>query len=328
MKALNPYLWVIASKNFFYDGGWIQPEKFLVPVISVGNITTGGTGKTPFVLELIDILTHEFTKKNILVISKSYKASLTTPAEITAERIIETSIYGDEPCLIKKSRPAVIVWSGPNKAETLKAALRYCQDKNQSIDVVIVDDGFSHRKIQRNLDLVLLDSSQPLSHYQLLPFGHLREDMSQLLRSQLVVLTKTNVADSETLHWLRSYLGEKKIAYVESTTASNIDSIAKNVFLFSGIGNPVQLKNNLLENGFEVVRHLIYPDHAKYGESEQKNILEQWKKYPESILATTEKDFIKLTDSELKKATKIISLNLLLSAKGKELLHEKISSIF
>lgn len=324
MKYLNPYRLVINAKNSLYSKGWLKPEKFPVPVISVGNLTTGGTGKTPVVLELISLLKG----KSILVVSKSYKADLPQPAEVTLENLKHTFMYGDEPCLIKKLAPHVFVWSGPHKTDTVEFALTHYQLQKQKIDVVIVDDAFSHRTLKRDLDIVLIDVSQPLEHYELIPFGHLREDIDQVLRSQLVILTKVNNANSETLNYFRNYLTTHKHPFIEAKALSVVNSENKNIFLYSGIGNPAQLKNNLVASGYTVVKHLVYPDHHKYSLSEQSDILTQWRsKFSNSVLCATEKDLIKITDKDLKAETKAISLELEFTLNGKDLLNAKLSQI-
>ena len=324
MKYLNPYRVVIGAKNLFYEKGWLKPQAFKIPVISVGNLTTGGTGKTPVVLELISLL----KEKSILVVSKSYKADLKQPAEVTLQNLKHTFMYGDEPCLIKKMAPEVIVWSGPNKTDTVEFALDYCQLNNIKIDVVIVDDAFSHRTLKRNLDIVLIDVSQPLSHYRLLPLGHLREDLEQVFRSQLVILTKVNNADPETLNFFRGYLAAQNHPVIQSQAVSTVASDNKKLFVYSAIGNPGQLKANLQNSGYSVVKHVQFPDHHAFSDSEQKNILTQWKtQYSDSLLCATEKDLVKVTNAELRSHTKAIDLKLQFSAADKDLLNAKISQI-
>lgn len=324
MKYLNPYRLVISAKNLMYSKGVFKSEKFNVPVISVGNLTTGGTGKTPVVLELISLLKD----KSILVVSKSYKASLPEPAEVTLVNLKHTGIYGDEPCLIKKLAPQVTVFSGPHKTDTADVALFRMQDQKRKVDVVIVDDAFSHRTLHRDLDIVLVDVSQPLSHYQLIPFGHLREDLDQIKRADLVILTKTNNANPETLKFFRTDLAKNQVQFIESKAKSVIETPTKNLFLYSGIGNPTQLKANLENSGFTVVKHVVFPDHHAYTLAEQSELLTEWRaKFSDSVLCATEKDLVKITDGELKNQTRAISLKLDFSAPDKDLLNAKLSQI-
>lgn len=324
MKYLNPYRIAVDTKNLFYDKGWLKPVRFNVPVISVGNLTTGGTGKTPVVLELISMLKG----KSILVVSKSYKAKLPQPAEVTLENLKHTFMYGDEPCLIKTMAPHVKVWSGPHKTDTVEFALEYCEFNKIKIDIVIVDDAFSHRALKRDLDIVLIDTSQPLSHYQLLPLGHLREDLEQVFRSQLVILTKTNNANAETLKFFENFLAQKNHPCIRSEAVSSVLATVKKLFVYSAIGNPQQLKANLQKSGFTVVKHLEFADHHQFSASEQKDILRQWQTgYKDSVLCATAKDLVKVTNEELRSSTQTIELKLQFPPADKELLNAKISQI-
>lgn len=325
MKYLNPYRLAITAKNSMYSKGWLKPQKFGVPVISVGNLTTGGTGKTPIVLELLSLLEG----KSILVVCKSYKAKLPEPAEITQENLKHTFMYGDEACLIKKLAPHVFVWSGPHKTDTVETALECYQYQKQKIDVVIVDDAFSHRTLKRDLDIVLIDVSQPMSHYKLFPFGHLREEIDQVLRSHFVILTKVNNAELETLRYFREYLKSHNHPVLESKAWSVVNSENKNVFLYSGIGNPEQLKKNIEYSGFKVIKHLVYPDHHAYSLSDQSEILTEWRsKFSSSVLCATEKDLVKITDADLKAQTAAISLKLEFSPQDKDDLRATLGKIF
>lgn len=324
MKYLNPYRIAVDTKNLFYQKGWLKPQAFTVPIISVGNLTTGGTGKTPVVLELISL----FKGKSILVVSKSYKAKLPQPAEVTLENLQHTFMYGDEPCLIKQMAPDVKVWSGPHKTDTVEFALEYYAFNKFKIDVVIVDDAFSHRILKRDLDIVLIDVSQPMSHYQLLPLGHLREDLEEVFRSQLVILTKTNNANAETLKFFQEFLSAKKHPVIESQAISTVESQNKKLFVYSAIGNPDQLSTNLKKSGYIIVKHLEFPDHHPFSEAEQKDIFKQWQsKFSDSSLCATEKDLVKITNADLRAQTKAIGLKLQFSAADKDLLNAKISQI-
>lgn len=322
MKYLNPYRIAVDTKNLLYQKGWLKPANFQVPVISVGNLTTGGTGKTPIVLEVIKILNG----KSILVVSKSYKADLRQPAEVTLENLKHTFMYGDEPCLIKKMAPQAFVWSGPHKSDTVEFALDYYALHKIKIDVVIVDDGFSHRTLKRDLDIVLIDVSQPLSHYKLLPFGHLREDLEHVFRSQLVIFTQVSNAYPETLKFFQDYLSQKNLPVISSFAVSNVDCRLKKLFVFSAIGNPAQLVKNLKASGFLIVKHIEFSDHHKFSDSEQKSILKQWQTdFAESTLCATEKDLVKISYPELLEKTKAIELKIEFTDLGKELLNAKIS---
>ncbi len=156
----------------------------------------------------------------------------------------------------------------------------------------------------------------------------MREDISQVLRSQLVILTKVNNANAVTLQFFREYLAANKHPVIEAKAHSVVNTENKKLFLYSGIGNPAQLKSNLEKSGFTVVQHLVFADHHGYSLSEQSDIMTQWRsQFADSVLCATEKDLVKITDTDLKSQTKAISLQLEFSSQDKDLLHAKLSQI-
>ncbi|MFN3454238.1 MAG: tetraacyldisaccharide 4'-kinase [Pseudobdellovibrio sp.] len=326
MKHLNLYYYLSELKNILYDKGYLSHITYDVPIISIGNLTTGGTGKTPIVLETIREIKKIKPQARILVISKSYKTSLKHPAEITADKVHDAALYGDEPCLIKK-KSDVYVWSGPIKNKTLTTALEHYKNNKINIDAVLVDDGFSHRKINRDLNVVLVDVSRDLEHYSLLPFGHLREDLKHIDRADFVFLTKINQADQKTLEFFRDYLMRENIAFGEVVFKSEIDLKKNDLYIFSGVANPLELEKNLKSSGFVVRKHKVFKDHHIYTDDEQTAIYKDWKNHVDSALCTTEKDIVKITSDELKKNVQVIKLNLEITKQDKDKYSEKISQI-
>jgi len=330
MNILNPYSIIISAKNKLYDNDLLSLVKADVPVLSVGNLTTGGTGKTPFILYLVDLILNKNPMLKILVISKSYKTDLKESTAVQIQNPKASRVFGDEPVLIQRLRPEIQVWAGPSKSETLKKVLDLKKNSKMSFDLVLIDDGFSHRKIKRDLDFVLIDVSQPLSHYKLLPLGHLREDLSELKRCQMVILTKVSEADSKTYSFLQNYLTQHCIQYIHAEFESdlNTDSPINDILLFSGIGNPKQLEQQLRRKGFQIVHHEIYNDHYNYKDSDQNYIKQISQKHKQAALCTTMKDFVKLTNEELINKVKIINLKIFINKVDESTIYEKISQIF
>lgn len=330
MSLLNPYELLVSAKNVFYDKGYLSLVKADVPVISVGNLTTGGTGKTPMILFIIDLISRKNPDLKILIISKSYKGSINKAMPVDVHKPHAFSLFGDEPVLIQRLRPAVQVWCGPSKSKTLQSALDHKKNNKIDFDVVLIDDGFSHRKIHRDLEIVMIDVSRDLSHYKVLPFGHLREDMSEIKRGDLFILSKFNSANAQTLKVITDLLsqGHKKMIQADFESFLELDSPLNDIVLISGIGNPHQLEHHLRENGFQILHHQIYADHQKYSENEQLKILQFKQKYPSACLCTTEKDFVKMTLPDLLKVMKVIKLKVNISKKEEEEIYEKIRSLF
>jgi len=330
MSLLNPYELVVSAKNLFYDKGYLPLVKADVPVISVGNLTTGGTGKTPMILFIIDLISRKNPDLKILIISKSYKGRIKHSMPVDVHQHNAFSLFGDEPVLIQRLRPSVQVWCGPSKSESLQLALESKKNKKIDFDVVLIDDGFSHRKIHRDLEIVMIDVSRDLAHYKVLPFGHLREDLSELKRGDLFILSKFNSAHPKTLQVISDQLSrnQKKTIQADFESILELDSPLNDIVLISGIGNPHQLELYLRENGFQILHHQIYADHQSYSESEQYKILQFKQKFPSACLCTTEKDFVKMTLPDLLKMMKVIKLKINISKKEEEEIYEKIRSLF
>ncbi len=321
LDLLSPYYWFMKAKDLKDQ----SLSAVGIPVISVGNINTGGSGKTPFIHFLVGEIKSKYPQKNILIVSKSYKASLTHPQEITKLDIHHPEIFGDEPCLLKSMVDAD-VWSGPVKYKTLEAAL-----KAAPYDVIIIDDGFSHRKIKRQLDIVLFDASRGRHHYQIIPFGFMREPWSALKRASLVIMTKLENQDPGRIQFYRNEILKYQDQVLELHFLSELKLKVKNIFLVAGIGNPEALILNLKNQGYNVIQTKLYPDHFKFSPTEQKKIWTQYlelKSNSDIVLVTTAKDYIKLSHLDMIKEVKIIELSLSMSANNLKALHEKISQLF
>jgi len=321
LDALSPYYWFMMAKNRSSKG----VESSGIPVISVGNINTGGSGKTPFIQFLVKEIKSKYPQKKILIISKSYKASLKHPQEVTKLDIFQPAVFGDEPCLLK-SLVEADVWSGPIKYKTLNAAL-----KLKSYDLAIIDDGFSHRQIKRQLDIVLFDVSRRRAHYQIMPFGFMREPWSALKRASLVILTKLENQDIGRIHFYRNEILKHQKSLLSLQFNSQVKLKEKNIYLVAGIGNPEALIQNIKQQGYQVIRSKLYEDHYEFPLSEQANIwteFQQLKTEMDVALVTTAKDLIKLSHPEILKNIKSIELNVSMSNETLKVLHEKISQLF
>lgn len=321
LDILSPYYWFLMAKK----NSPKIPIQLSIPIISVGNINTGGSGKTPFIHFLVAEIKAKFPLKKIVIVSKSYKASLKFPQEVTELDLSRPDIFGDEPCLLKSIVDAD-VWSGPIKYKTLAAALRL-----KTYDLAIIDDGFSHRQIQRQLDIVLFDVSRSRAHYQIIPFGFMREPWSALKRASLVILTKLENQDKGRIHFFESEIQkyQKNLLSLDFVTKLNLK--IKNIFLVTGIGNPEALVQNLKLLGYNVVKVQLYEDHYKFPLTEQIKIWQEYlslKAESELEIVTTSKDLIKISHPELKQNLKLIELNISMSDKKLKVLHEKISQLF
>ncbi len=280
-----------------------------VPVISVGNITVGGTGKTPMVKYLALYLESLGCKPAVL--SRGYRSGNT-------DRSIVVSLYGDiqeepqtsgdEAWLLAKSLPNSSIITGRNRKDSAEIATY-----NLKSDVLLLDDGFQHRALQRDLDIVLIDATNPFGYEHVLPRGLLREPVEELRRASCYVLTKSsqvsplqlreieqrlqcigaNIPIMETVH------GPSSLTALTDWVAGKsvpIDDTFKELPLLavSGIGNPESFVTSLHEAGYEVVSSLSYDDHHDYTDDD---LIEMWKEafaHQAKGLVITEKDAVKL----------------------------------
>lgn len=298
MRTLRPFEKIYhlanAVKNFFYDKNFIRPEKINIPVISVGNLSFGGVGKTPCVIYLAKQLSPKY---KINIITKSYKASLRQPKSVDLNLNNAAKVFGDEACLIQASLKECQVWSGPVKYKTALASLI------NKPDLIILDDGFSHRKLTRNFDLVLIDALKGTDDY-------FRESIINLQRAHAIIITKSNLAGVDKILNIKKQilsktnLLEKNIYEASSNTELSFDTTSP-IFIFCGLGNPDGLFVSLEKQGYEILSKIEFPDHHQYTEAEQNQILSKFlelkQQQPALKLVTTYKDKVKVTNSELLK---------------------------
>ena len=197
-KASKVYERVVEYRNERYN----HPHRVLhmpVPVISIGNITVGGTGKTPMVRYVCEVLDTD--QHTVSVLSRGYKADNNKkPIVVSRQGTVDVSsfISGDEAWLLAKTLPNANVIIGSKRVESAKIAV-----EDMHSDVLVLDDGFQHRALGRDADIVLIDASHPFGYGAVLPRGLLREPLTNLKRATYIVLTKTNQVEPEQLEALR-----------------------------------------------------------------------------------------------------------------------------
>jgi len=277
-------------KNFFYDKKLIKPKRVRALVISIGNMTTGGVGKTPVVMEFAKYFLQKDEK--VAIISRGYGGRLNNKhVNMISDG---TTIYydavqaGDEPFMMAENLPGCYVFTCKNRYK----AAKYAVDKF-GIRVIILDDGFQHRKLYRDLDIVLMDSVKGFGNENLLPAGPLREGPEALDRiDRLVVVSKSvkhNLADKVAKIMNKRLKLPVSVCYTEPDYVYNIKTGQRlmegiEVTAMSAIGQPQQFYDFLSE--FEVVKTVTFDDHHQYTPIDIVNI--------EGNIITTEKDAVKL----------------------------------
>jgi tetraacyldisaccharide 4'-kinase len=297
-----PYRLIISFRNWLYDKKIIASVKLPCPVISVGNITVGGTGKTPCVIMLAQMLQFHGFKPAIL--SRGYGGKNTTSVNIVSDGkniLLNSKTAGDEPFLMAQSLRSIPIIIGPQRIKTGRAAIN-----RFGANVLICDDAMQHRQIFRDINLVLLDSQDPLGNGHVLPRGKLREPISGLKRATAFLLTRAdekpetesisanltqsvNIPIFTSIHKLQDVI---KGDYSEKLPISNL--AGKKVCAFCGIAKPESFKKSLLAAQTDILSFDAFPDHHNYTRAEIEIIKSKFNNYKADIIITTQKDGMRL----------------------------------
>jgi len=286
-------------RNFFYKKNFLETKILPCKIISVGNITAGGSGKTPTVEYLSKLLQSK--GKKVGIISRGYgrnsKKTLIVTNGKTKPKTWET--FGDEPYLLAQKLDNVPIIVGKSR---YKAGTKMIEKFNP--DVIIMDDGFQHISLSRDLDIVLINSKDTQTTHKLIPAGLLREPISNLSRADLVVLTKTNI--HEPSDYLIKIIENVKCPTINNKIelddmlinikgeSNNLGIInSENVYIFSALGDHEGFEKTVEKTGAKIVGHDKYPDHYIYTSDDLERIEVNAKKKGAKIIITTEKDIVK-----------------------------------
>jgi tetraacyldisaccharide 4'-kinase len=284
-------------RNYFYDNNLFKSKSFQIPVINVGNITVGGTGKSPQVEYLIRLLKNKY---KVVILSRGYGRK--TKGFIQADENSNAEIIGDEPMqFYQKFGNEITVTVGEKRAEAIEKILQQSPDTA----VIILDDAFQHRAVKPSLNILLIDYNRPIDKDYPFPAGRLRERLHGAKRADVVVITKCldtlNLEEQLSFkNRLKPYLQETtpvlftKILYGKPLNCRfDRDFLEKNksVLLISGIAKPALFENYAKQN-FKVQHHLIFKDHHAYSEKDFELILKNLPDKNTPILMT-EKDMVK-----------------------------------
>jgi len=289
------YRFAILVRNGLFEMGLLRQEKLPCKVISVGNITVGGTGKTPMVIYLADLLKDRGFHPAVL--SRGYKGKTKAPVNIVSDGkrvLLKPEDCGDEPVLIAKSLPGIPVLTGPQRHLTGRVAL-----EQLGADLLILDDAFQHRQLARDIDVVLLNTAKPLGNGALLPAGPLRESPSALKRAHFIVRTGDDAKITSVFSAQPEYLARHQaVAVVNGATgqASPLQNLeGRRVCAFAGIARPEAFRRTLIDIGAQVVAFMPFPDHHDYSREDIREIQKTAMKEKAEIIVTTEKDGVKLS---------------------------------
>jgi tetraacyldisaccharide 4'-kinase len=289
---------IVWVRNFCFDQGFFKTKKWNKPIISFGNLSMGGTGKTPHVAFFAQGFIAQ--KKRLCIVSRGYGGQYGGyPTRVQAEIENAALIYGDEPVFYAKNLKIPVYVSHDRSA-----AVEKCLSE-EAPDLILSDDSFQHRWMGRTQDIVLLDSTD--YNFSLFPLGHFREPLSSLKRATGVILTKVNlISESEKENWLRLldsqgfsvqrgnlFLSRYIIECVDMIRGIQPLQFGSSVFLASSIARPETFKQ-MLQDKFKIVKQYSFTDHHHWSQADVDQIESDAVKEQVKDLIITEKDFVKI----------------------------------
>lgn len=282
------YGYFVARRNQKYDSGKAEQVELPIPVISVGNISVGGTGKTPFVIMLAAMMKSIGYKPGI--VGRGYKGKSSSEIIIFDGKryLTEIDISGDEMMLIARNTYCPVVIGNKTRAATLAF-------EKLDIDSLIIDDGFQHRRLKRDLDIVILDQKS-LDVPSLLPKGRLREPIGNITRADILCFYD-NYAFDPNKYPKQDFIriaGKMSTPYRLTDSKSQDSRGLKQLIAVAGIANPDRFVNLLIDSGYSVQDSLFLRDHQHYTETIINKIAQHCKKINIFEIAITEKDAVKL----------------------------------
>lgn len=298
--ASSLYGLVIEARNRAFDRGWLKAKPVPVPVISIGNISVGGTGKTPLVGYIAGRFCDE--GKRVVVVTRGYKRNTRTAVVVSdgEGNVLGHLLGGDEPVMLARRDHRVVILADRNRHEGCLCAVR-----DFSADIILLDDAFQHRHCARNVDIVTLDSSNPGFGDSLLPLGRLREPLRGLRRAHAVVLTKwKGDTDAEAIEKKIREVTNAKIFYSRynpsgvATLFGDTDTSHRNVFAFCGIGSPGSFMRSLEAVGMHVTGSETFPDHYRYSTTDVRALVDAARRSGAQAMITTEKDAVRIASMQ------------------------------
>jgi tetraacyldisaccharide 4'-kinase len=327
-------------RNSLYERGIFKSSALGSPAISIGNITVGGTGKTPLVAFVAGILAEQGEK--VCILTRGYGRE--NPKErilvSDGEKILaDVKKAGDEPFeLARKLLGKAMIVADANRA----AAANWARE-NFEVTVFVLDDGFQHRQTKRDLDIVLLDATNPFGNSKTLPFGILREPLENLKRADLIIVTRANLIDKSQISNLKSQISNLNPTCPIFTAENKISNLVelKNFLEFANpkskiqnpkslafcaLGNPDNFFEQLNLENFDLAATKKFPDHHRYTQKDVEKLETEAKQTGAQILLTTAKDAVKLANLKFELPCFVVETELVFNDEKK--LREIIGAVF
>lgn len=297
---------VIFGQNillFMYSKNILKKKKLFSKVISIGGVTFGGVGKTPIVELIVNMLIEK--GKKIVVLSRGYGRGGESDIKLVSdgkEILCDVKEAGDEPYLLAKNLKSTVVFVGKNRYKTGKIA-----EESFHTDTVVLDDGFQHWRLHRDINIVVINASSPFGNGYVFPRGNLREPYKCLKRADCFIITKADMIKDAGIIKKR-LLDVNRSAQIVTTIHKPVclENIAgeeqldiecikgKKIIALSSLGDPISFENTLEQVGAKIVEKLRYPDHYWYSKEDMDNILARQKALNVKFIITTQKDAVRL----------------------------------
>ncbi len=286
-----------------YKKGWFKTFRPNTPVISVGNLTVGGTGKTP----VVDLLSRELQSRKIkpAILSRGYgrkNNKIQKRLRFCENSHSDPELYGDEPCMLAMRNPEIPIYVDGSRIAAANSA-----EKNDNPDILVLDDAFQHLSIHRDLNLLLIDSEIGLGNGNLIPYGVLREPAIQWNRADAIIITKANISSINKIYKILKNdlkvsipvfnfnFEAKFFCSLDGKNRKNIKHLAgKKIVTLSGIAQPDGFRKMLENLNGKIINNIEFADHHNYNNNDVKKILKKKDENKPDYIITTEKDAVKL----------------------------------
>ena len=322
-----PYSAVLNTRGFLYKFGIVKSTRLPVKVISIGNITTGGTGKTPLVESMARYL-HEKNKK-VAILSRGYGGN--NPLQENNDNV------NDECLILRENLQDVPVLAGKDRVSNGEKAIR-----ESGVDCLLLDDGFQHLKLKRDLDIVVIDSLNPFGGENLIPRGSLREPLKNLGRADMFIISHCNQSKEQkikSIYTKLNYVNNDAPVCESIHRPVHIENImdgsilepewlnGKRIYGLSAIGNPESFTYTLKELGADLIKHRKFHDHHNYNREEIGDVVYEAKLLGVDAIVVTQKDIVKIRKMDINDFN-ILSLKIETQiTKGIELYEEAIDRV-
>lgn len=322
--GFSPYFLILRLRSLLYEKGWIKVHSSPVPTVCIGNVTVGGTGKTPHTEMIARMLqgSEEWRGKNIAILSRGFGRRSRGFQQVPPGG--SACLFGDEPVQMKNNLPGVTVALDKDRVEgcellchpeTVRASRRHsgCLDKEfPAADVIVLDDAFQYRRLKADLDILLIDYNRPVREDRPLPLGRLRDFPERVAEADIVIVTKcpyyledrdreewkskAGLREGQKVFFTNIVHGALTPVYAESCDIRYVYS--KQAILFTAIANDTPLKMHLSDN-YKIVKHFRLPDHHRFTHRDISRLASAAGRSPMAAICTTEKDAQRVLDCDV-----------------------------